>query len=90
MSIPVKDHFVVVHEGPKILEHMFVDEDPLPVGPFTVLAPTNTAFEKLPAETVDNLLKPENKASFVNTLTYHIIAERYTSADLYDGLTQQP
>lgn len=43
-------------------------------GPFTVFAPTNEAFAKLPAGTVDNLLKPENKATLVSILTYHVVA----------------
>ncbi|MEO7491068.1 MAG: fasciclin domain-containing protein, partial [Ferruginibacter sp.] len=43
-------------------------------GPFTVFAPTNEAFAKLPAGTVDNLLKPENKASLAGILTYHVVA----------------
>src|SRR3954465_13723707 len=43
-------------------------------GPFTVFAPTNEAFEKLPAGTVETLLKPENKASLTSILTYHVIA----------------
>ena len=43
-------------------------------GPFTVFAPTNDAFVKLPAGTVDNLLKPENKASLAGILTYHVVA----------------
>lgn len=43
-------------------------------GPFTVFAPTNAAFDKLPAGTVANLLKPENKAQLVKILTYHVIA----------------
>ena len=43
-------------------------------GPFTVFAPTNEAFAKLPAGTVDNLLKPENKAMLVKVLTYHVVA----------------
>ncbi len=43
-------------------------------GPFTVFAPTNAAFEKLPAGTVDNLLKPENKATLAGILTYHVVA----------------
>lgn len=55
-------------------------------GPFTVFAPTNAAFAKLPAGTVDALLKPENKAKLVNILTYHVVAGRYTSADLTDGM----
>ncbi len=43
-------------------------------GPFTVFAPTNSAFDKLPAGTVDNLLKPENKATLASILTYHVVA----------------
>ena len=43
-------------------------------GPFTVFAPTNEAFAKLPAGTVDNLLKPENKAALAGVLTYHVVA----------------
>lgn len=51
-------------------------------GPFTVLAPTNSAFEKLPAGTVQTLLKPENKAELVKVLTYHVVPGRLTSIDL--------
>ena len=51
-------------------------------GPFTVFAPTNKAFEMLPAGTVDNLLKPENKKALTNVLTYHVIAGRFSAADL--------
>ena len=43
-------------------------------GPFTVFAPTNSAFDKLPAGTVENLLKPENKATLASILTYHVVA----------------
>ena len=43
-------------------------------GPFTVFAPTNEAFKKLPAGTVDNLLKPENKGTLTAVLTYHVVA----------------
>ena len=46
-------------------------------GPFTVFAPTNAAFEKLPAGTVDTLLKPENKGMLTNILTYHVLAGRF-------------
>ena len=54
-------------------------------GPFTVFAPTNAAFSKLPAGTVDTLLKPENKGKLVDILTYHVVAGRYTTSDLSDG-----
>ncbi|WP_068077060.1 fasciclin domain-containing protein [Novosphingobium lentum] len=51
-------------------------------GPFTVFAPTNAAFAKLPAGTVDTLLKPENKGTLTSVLTYHVVAGRMTSADI--------
>src|SRR5580704_5456025 len=51
-------------------------------GPFTVFAPTNEAFAKLPAGTVDNLLKPENKEMLVKVLTYHVVAGRWSASDL--------
>jgi uncharacterized surface protein with fasciclin (FAS1) repeats len=51
-------------------------------GPFTVFAPTNEAFAKLPPGTVDNLLKPENKATLVKVLTYHVVQGRMTAAAL--------
>jgi len=51
-------------------------------GPFTVFAPTDEAFEKLPAGTLDNLLKPENKAMLVRVLTYHVVPGRVMAADV--------
>lgn len=51
-------------------------------GPFTVFAPTNEAFAKLPAGTLDDLLKPENKDKLVSILTYHVIPGKITSADI--------
>jgi uncharacterized surface protein with fasciclin (FAS1) repeats len=51
-------------------------------GPFTVFAPTNEAFDKLPAGTVDNLVKPENKATLTKILTYHVVTGRLSAADL--------
>jgi uncharacterized surface protein with fasciclin (FAS1) repeats len=51
-------------------------------GPFTVFAPTNEAFAKLPPGTVDTLLKPENKDQLVKILTYHVVAGRITAKDL--------
>src|SRR5271156_6225237 len=51
-------------------------------GPFTVFAPTDDAFAKLPAGTVDTLVKPENKATLVKILTYHVVAGRLSSHDL--------
>ena len=51
-------------------------------GPFTVFAPTDDAFAKLPAGTVENLLKPENKHQLIEVLTYHVVAGAVTSGDL--------
>jgi uncharacterized surface protein with fasciclin (FAS1) repeats len=51
-------------------------------GPFTVFAPTNDAFGKLPAGTVDNLVKPENKGTLTKILTYHVVPGRLTAAGL--------
>lgn len=51
-------------------------------GPFTVFAPTNAAFAKLPAGTVDTLLKPENKATLTKVLTYHVVPGQYDFAAL--------
>lgn len=51
-------------------------------GPFTVFAPTNEAFAKLPAGTVDTLLKPENKDMLVKILTYHVVAGRISASEL--------
>ncbi len=51
-------------------------------GPFTVFAPNNDAFAALPAGTVDTLLKPENKATLVGILTYHVVPGTYTTAAL--------
>ncbi len=55
-------------------------------GPFTVFAPTNDAFAKLPAGTVDNLLKPENKAVLSGVLTYHVVAGKWSSADVAQAI----
>jgi uncharacterized surface protein with fasciclin (FAS1) repeats len=54
-------------------------------GPFTVFAPTNAAFGKLPAGTVDTLVKPESKATLTKILTYHVVAGKLNAADLTDG-----
>ena len=51
-------------------------------GPFTVFAPTNDAFAKLPTGTVDTLLKPENKGQLTQVLTYHVVPGRITAKDL--------
>jgi uncharacterized surface protein with fasciclin (FAS1) repeats len=54
-------------------------------GPFTVFAPTNAAFAKLPAGTVESLIKPESKAKLSGILTYHVVAGAVKAADLKDG-----
>ena len=51
-------------------------------GPFTVFAPTNAAFAKLPAGTIDTLLQPANKSMLQSVLTYHVVSGRLTAADL--------
>lgn len=55
-------------------------------GPFTLFAPVNKAFEKLPKGTLDTLLKPENKAALTALLTYHIIPGKYSAADFIDAI----
>jgi uncharacterized surface protein with fasciclin (FAS1) repeats len=55
-------------------------------GPFTVFAPTNEAFAKLPAGTVDMLLKPENKATLTKVLTYHVVAGRWSANDVQKAI----
>ncbi len=56
-------------------------------GPFTVFAPTNAAFAKLPAGTVDMLLKPDMKPMLQKALTYHVVAGRVSAADLSKAIT---
>ena len=51
-------------------------------GPFTVFAPTNKAFNKLPAGTVETLLKPENKGTLTTILTYHVVAGKMSASDI--------
>ena len=55
-------------------------------GPFTVFAPTDDAFAKLPAGTVENLVKPENKGTLTNILTYHVVAGKFTAEDVVGAL----
>ncbi|MDR3420339.1 MAG: fasciclin domain-containing protein [Xanthobacteraceae bacterium] len=57
-------------------------------GPFTVFAPTNEAFAKLPAGTVDNLLKPENKDTLVKVLTYHVVPGRMSALNLMKAVKE--
>jgi uncharacterized surface protein with fasciclin (FAS1) repeats len=58
-------------------------------GPFTVFAPTNAAFSKLPAGTVDTLVKPENKAMLTSILTYHVISGKYDFMKLSGEIKKQ-
>ncbi|HST31369.1 MAG TPA: fasciclin domain-containing protein [Chthoniobacterales bacterium] len=55
-------------------------------GPFTVFAPTNEAFEKLPAGTVDTLVKPENKKTLTGILTYHVVSGKVTAEKLAEKI----
>jgi len=55
-------------------------------GPFTVFAPTDAAFAALPVGTLDDLLKPENKAKLAAILTYHVVSGKVMSSDLSDGM----
>jgi uncharacterized surface protein with fasciclin (FAS1) repeats len=55
-------------------------------GPFTVFAPTDAAFAKLPAGTVDTLVKPENKATLVKILTYHVVPGKISTKEIADGI----
>ncbi|QRX83781.1 fasciclin domain-containing protein [Glaciimonas sp. PAMC28666] len=57
-------------------------------GPFTVFAPTNEAFGKLPAGTVDTLVKPENKATLTKILTYHVVPGKYDFTALSNAITK--
>ncbi|WP_439883514.1 fasciclin domain-containing protein [Pontibacter sp. MBLB2868] len=57
-------------------------------GPFTVFAPTDDAFENLPAGTVETLLKPENKKTLATVLTYHVVAGKVDAADLMKRIKQ--
>ena len=59
-------------------------------GPFTVFAPTNAAFAALPAGTVDNLLKPENKATLTKVLTYHVVPGKYDAMALEQAAKAAP
>jgi len=57
-------------------------------GPFTVFAPTNAAFAKLPSGTVETLVKPENKATLTKILTYHVVSGKYDFNALANAITQ--
>jgi uncharacterized surface protein with fasciclin (FAS1) repeats len=57
-------------------------------GPFTVLAPTNDAFNKLPEGTVESLLKPESKEKLASVLTYHVVSGKFEAAALISAITE--
>jgi uncharacterized surface protein with fasciclin (FAS1) repeats len=57
-------------------------------GPFTIFAPTNAAFDKLPKGTVEDLLRPENKAKLAAILTYHVVAGKVMAADVKSGMVK--
>lgn len=57
-------------------------------GPFTVFAPTNEAFNKLPSGTVESLLKPESKDKLTALLTYHVVAGKFEAAAVIDAITK--
>jgi uncharacterized surface protein with fasciclin (FAS1) repeats len=57
-------------------------------GPFTVFAPTNSAFKDLPAGTVETLLKPENKAKLTKILTYHVVSGKFTADEIAKAIQQ--
>lgn len=59
-------------------------------GPFTVFAPTNEAFAQLPKDTLDNLLKPENKKQLQDILKYHVVSGKVMSADIKEGNSDVP
>ncbi|MEO6948277.1 MAG: fasciclin domain-containing protein [Ginsengibacter sp.] len=58
-------------------------------GPFTVFAPANSAFAALPAGTVENLLKPENKKTLTSILTYHVISGKFSAEDLMKRVNKE-
>jgi uncharacterized surface protein with fasciclin (FAS1) repeats len=81
-AINSKDHTTLVAavKAAELVETLQSD------GPFTVFAPTNAAFEKLPKETLASLLKPENKIQLQAVLTYHVIAGKYSSKDIMKAI----
>ncbi|MGA0957118.1 MAG: fasciclin domain-containing protein [Flavobacteriaceae bacterium] len=57
-------------------------------GPFTVFAPTNDGFNKLPEGTLETLLKPENKETLQSILTYHVVAGKFMAADVVNAINE--
>lgn len=81
-AVNSKDHTTLVAavKAAGLVETLSAD------GPFTVFAPVNAAFDKLPKGTVDNLLKPENKTMLTSVLTYHVVAGKWDSKWLMDEI----
>ncbi|MCF7560846.1 fasciclin domain-containing protein [Sabulilitoribacter multivorans] len=77
-AINSKDHTTLVAavKAAELVDTLMSD------GPFTVFAPVNSAFDKLPSGTVDNLLKPENKKTLQTVLTYHVVSGRWNAKDI--------
>lgn len=82
IAIGSKDHttLVVAVKAAGLVETLKGD------GPFTVFAPTNAAFSKLPTGTVESLLKPESKESLTNILTYHVVAGKWDAASILKAI----
>ncbi len=83
IAVSSKDHTTLV-AALKAAEYLDVVSN---AGPFTVFAPTNDAFGKLPAGTVENLVKPENKAKLRDILEYHVALSTFKPDMLRDGMT---
>ena len=66
----------------KAIEHAGMSDTLRGIGPFTIFAPTDAAFEKLPAGKLDNLFKPENKDELVLLMNYHVVSGRKLVADI--------
>ena len=82
IAVGSKDHTTLV-TALKAADYVVSLKNP---GPFTVFAPTNAAFDKLPPGTVESLLKPENKEKLTNILKYHVTVSTYKVQDLKDGM----
>lgn len=81
-AVNSKDHTTLVAavKAAELVEVLSSD------GPFTVFAPTNTAFEALPEGTVETLLKEENKSKLQSVLTYHVLAGNFKAADIVNAI----
>ncbi len=77
-----RDHTTLL----KAIQASGLDEILKGAGPFTIFAPTNAAFNRMPAGTLDNLLKPENRSELISLLNYHIVPERLDDRELQSRL----